>query len=133
MPEGFDIDFTDIDDAVREIIDELGIPVRQAVNTIGLNLYGDVTELSPVLTGRYRASWNLNEQAPNLDTAATFSDQPPQGNALTPPTLSTRPGYPVLVLSNALPYAQRIEDGWSTEKAPDGVLKRAIAGRKLGR
>ncbi len=131
MADAFTIDYTDITDAVRTIERDLGVDVSAAVRTLGLELYADVTELSPVDTGRYRASWQLNQTTPNLATAqeGQFSDQPPTGNSLPPPTLNIRPGYHVVVLSNALPYAQRIEDGWSTEKAPDGVLKRALARR----
>jgi hypothetical protein len=132
QPDGIRFDLTDIDAGVREIISELGIPVRDVVNKIGLDLYADVTKLSPVLTGRYRASWNLNENTPDLGPASAFSKQPPQGTSLNAPSLTPADSlYPVLYLTNGLPYAVRIEEGWSHTKAPQGVLKVALAGADL--
>jgi hypothetical protein len=130
--EGISFDMTDINKAVREIVSELGLPVRDIVNKIGLDLYSDVTKLSPVDTGRYRANWNLNENSPDLDETTQFSKQPPQGSSLKAPSLAPADNlYPVLYLTNGLPYAVRIEEGWSHTKAPEGVLKVALAGADL--
>lgn len=132
MPDdGITFDFTDIDKAVREIVSDLGIPVRDVVNKIGLDLFADVTKLSPVDTGRYRANWNLNENTPDLTEETSFSNKPGTGTSLKPPSLASNPDYPVLYLTNGLPYAVRIEQGWSHTKAPQGVLKVALAGANL--
>jgi hypothetical protein len=129
MTDGITVDLRQIDKAVRTIEKELGIPIRDVVNKIGLDLWGDVTRLSPVHTGRYRAAWNLNENTPDLSTPAA---SPGANSVAAPSQPATANGlYPVLFLSNALPYAVKIEEGHSHTKAPDGVLKVALAGRQL--
>lgn len=127
MPDGIELDLTDISAAVATITKDLGLDARDAVNLIGLELWGDVTLIAPVDTGRYRAAWNLAENAP--DTSV-----PPPGKGPNSVSAPSSPGFaanglfPVLFLSNALPYAAVLEDGTST-KAPDGILSVALAGR----
>jgi hypothetical protein len=127
MPDGINIDLTDISKEVAVVVKELGLNTRDAVNLIGLELWGDVTQISPVDTGRYRAAWNLNENAP--DTSV-----PPPGDGPNSVPAPGQPGFaanglfPVLFLSNALPYAASLERGTSL-KAADGVLSVALAGR----
>lgn len=133
MADGVEFDLHDISAAANEIVSELGIPIRDAVNKLGLDLWGDVTELAPVDTGRYRAAWNLNENTPDETVPEPHDGHAEDGTELPlPATPELSLGkYPVLYLSNALPYAVPIEEGHSTEKAPDGVLKVALAGRGL--
>lgn len=128
MADGIEIDLRDISSLVKEITEDLGIDARNAVNKIGLDLWSDVTQIAPVDTGRYRAAWNLNENTP--DTSV-----PPAGKGPNSVPAPATPGlaqgiFPVLFLTNALPYAAVLEDGTST-KAPDGILSVALAGRGL--
>lgn len=128
MADGMFIDLRSINKAVRSIEKELGIPVRDVVNKLGLDLWGDVTRLSPVQTGRYRAAWNLNENTPDLSTPVASEG----ANSVPPPGPPSQASgvYPVLFLTNAVPYAAELEEGTSL-KAPDGVLKVALAGRGI--
>jgi hypothetical protein len=129
MADGIELDLRDISQAVKTITKDLGLDVRDAVNLIGLELWGDVTQISPVDTGRYRAAWNLQENSP--DTSV-----PPPGNGANSVPAPGSPGFaanglfPVLFLTNALPYAAVLETGTS-KKAPDGILSVALAGRNL--
>ena len=118
-----DIELSQIDLAVHQIAGELGLEVREVVGQIGLELWADATQLSPVLSGRYRSAWTLNERLPSLSVPAPGPQPPP-----TAPSLSLSDPFPVLVLANALPYAVRIEEG-SSKKAPRGVLKLALLSR----
>lgn len=120
----FTLDLHEIDDIVGTIVQELGIPVRDAVNKIGLDLWRDVTRESPVDLGTYRAAWHLNENTPDLSTPEPGVYGPPP----EPIAKLAKGVFPVLFLTNAMPYAQRLEEGWSTQKAPDGVLKVVLAG-----
>ena len=82
-------------------------------------------------SGRYRASWFLNERTPTEKVAQEHDGHASEGTELPVPGAPTLKlgKYPVVFLTNGLPYAQRIEDGWSTQKAPDGVLKLTLAAR----
>ena len=83
------------------------------------HLWNGVTEMSPVLTGRYRAAWNMAVDSADL----SVPPEPPKGTVLPPPTPPAigyiPPGAPVVV-SNNLPYAGAIEKGHSG-RAPRGV------------
>jgi hypothetical protein len=63
---------------------------------ICLQVYDLVIALSPVDTGNYRDSWEINEIAPDI-----------------------------MELYNPVEYASFLEDGWSSQ-APNGVLEPAI-------
>jgi hypothetical protein len=75
---------------------------------------------SPVLSGRLRASWTIG--IGQLDTSVA-PEVPPAGSIATP-----EPRIPAITLGstiyhgNSLPYARRIEYGYS-KKAPAGMVR----------
>lgn len=89
-------------------------------------LWDAVIKLSPVRTGQYRASWVMSTGAPQFNSVerggSPDSPLPPPKR----PTLRSSEKLPLVFLTNAKPYAERIEYGWSSQ-APYGVLINAIA------
>ena len=120
------VDYREITILASEIAEILDADVRDVVTKIGFDLHTDVTFLSPVDSGRYRAAWHLSESVP--------SDWvPPKGEYPVPMVAkmkATKP-WPVMWLQNNVPYAVSIEDGHSTVKAPDGVLSVAMIRAQL--
>ena len=97
----------------------------KAVGRIASNIYNEAVKNSPVLTGSFRSSWRM---ALNLrDTSTTVGGA--AGSPLSAPTeaipLTVMPGQRV-VISNSLPYAYRLEFGWSNQ-APGGILRISVA------
>lgn len=92
--------------------------VRQ---TLVLAMQGVVMR-SPVDTGRFRANWNFGIGSRDTSTSASVD---PTGSAtvarLMAEIKSTTAGQ-VYYLSNALPYAMRLEQGWS-KQAPAGMVR----------
>lgn len=76
-------------------------------------VYQRLVELSPVDTGRFSSNWKLGVDQP--DTATTQDTTPPAIHV--PPLVLGRVYY----LTNSLPYAQRLEHGWS-KQAPQGIV-----------
>ncbi len=72
--------------------------------------------------GRFRANWMHGHGAP---PAGTLDAIDPSGSAtvqrITGDVLAS-PAFGVAYIVNNLPYAQRIEDGWSWNQAPNGIL-----------
>jgi hypothetical protein len=72
--------------------------------------------------GRFRANWQFGADAPNIviteDTDANGSATLGRIAASIPDKASGRVHY----ITNSLPYARRIEDGWSHRQAPRGVV-----------
>ena len=78
--------------------------------------------------GRFRANWNLGLGAPDLSTTVKVdtSAKGPGGGATTAHIIAQIPEQAagkVYYLSNSLPYAQPLEDGWS-KQAPQGIVSR---------
>lgn len=84
--------------------------------------YTRFVQRSPVDSGRFRASWTVQESTPNLTTKApgSYSGAPP-----IPPYTVSQP-YTIVWIANALPYAERLEFGWS-KQAPQGMVRLTLA------
>src|SRR5690606_10449361 len=81
-----------------------------------------IVSMSPVDTGRFRANWNYSVGAPDESTSLWVD---PTGGLtirkIIAQSRGAKAGY-VYYLTNALPYAQRLENGWS-KQAPQGMVR----------
>lgn len=77
-------------------------------------------ERSPVLTGRFRASWTI--ALGQVDP--TVAPPVPKGGLATvaAPQIPAVAFGDVVYLANSLPYARRLEYGWS-QQAPAGMVR----------
>jgi hypothetical protein len=98
---------------------------------VGLDALAGVVKKSPVDTGRFRGNWHLTITP--SDTATEFTDKqsrgsPPGGAATASAVsaLSALQPYGVAYLQNALPYAERLENGYS-KQAPQGMVALTLA------
>lgn len=108
----------------------------QFIQRLVLDLYTTITANSakvgfssgsPVLTGQYYTNHNIaiNKISEEKTGKKGSEESPLPGLSLSRAQLTLRNfklGDTVFI-SNALPYARRIEDGWSTMKAPQGVYR----------
>lgn len=95
--------------------------VRREVANLAIEGLARVQEKSPVDTGQFRANWLVSIGAPNdaVQEGASPRFWVESTFALTGyPNLD---GFPVIYLQNNLPYAARLEDGYS-KQAPNGVV-----------
>jgi hypothetical protein len=98
--------------------------VRDAVVYLGLQAVSRVDARSPVDTGRFRANWTLTIGAPSGDVRAAVGSWVPQNSAAA--EAYPAEGFPAVYLQNNLPYAVRLEDGYSTQ-APGGMVALTMA------
>ena len=93
---------------------------------ITIELFSRVIEKSPVLTGRFRANWNCSIGSPNLSTSESTD---PSGSGAISKVTSTVVSYTLndqsVFLTNNLPYAERLENGWS-KQAPNGMVRLSV-------
>jgi hypothetical protein len=107
--------------------------------TMTQTLTGAVLELgtrmvvkSPVDTGRFRGQWQIGDGGPDTRTDSPF-DKKPLGSPPGPETFArwqdqlegVLPGT-VIYITNSLPYARRLEYGYSQRQAPTGVVRVTI-------
>ena len=93
---------------------------------VALELFRSVIMDSPVDTGRFRGNWQASLQAPatneleRLDLSGGAAIGAMQG------VVTGWNGTGVVFMANNLPYAQRLEYGWS-KQAPQGMVRKNVA------
>lgn len=97
----------------EQIKDDIDKELNDKINKFLMTCYNNLVALSPVDTGRYRGAHHFSIDTPSYaESGATFV-RVPIGD------------YPTVYLQNNLPYAERIELGWS-QQAPSGVYGNAF-------
>lgn len=95
------------------------------VKKVAMDIAAQLVNRSPVDTGRFRANWRVGMGAPNMATS-TSTDKAGSSTvmAMTGAIDSYTTGQTIW-LTNSLPYAQRLENGWS-KQAPSGMVRLTI-------
>jgi hypothetical protein len=110
---------------MRRIIDKAKNRNDVFVRRLALEIDRRLVLKSPVDTGRFRANWNIGYGALNVtitnDTDKTGSKSIGKANS---ELLQAKAGMQIFI-SNSLPYAQRLEDGWS-KQSPFGMVKLTV-------
>ena len=99
--------------------------LRDAVIYIIVEGLAKVTEKSPVDVGTFQNNWLVSIGSPSDDTTMTVG----AFAALSAEAIAgyaTVDGFPMIYLQNNLPYALRLENGWS-KQAPGGVVAMTVA------
>lgn len=103
--------------------EKAGDKMDVAVKKISMELLSSVVLKSPVDTGRFRGNWNVELGKPSYIT----SDKVDKGGGATIEKgagiiQATQFNGATLYITNALPYANRLEDGYSNQ-APNGMVR----------
>lgn len=102
---------------LKKFADKAGLNVETVVKKVGLEVLKSVIEKSPVDSGRFRSNWNLAINSKDTSTSeSTANDAAVRGGAVL---VSFKSGS--INITNALPYGQRLEDGYS-KQAPAGMI-----------
>lgn len=96
--------------------------VDLVVRRVTFELFQKVVLRSPVDTGRFRANFNVSYGV--ADTSTTDSTTQARGTEQAQKALTLQAGG-VVLLCNALPYARRLEYGWS-KQAPQGMVRLSV-------
>ena len=116
---------------INDIAKRMNGDVETAVRKIALEAFKSVIFKSPVDTGRFKANWNVSFGSPNY-TISGREDKTPitDWDATTKGLVYGIYDMPiggVMYISNGLPYARRLEDGYSRTQAPQGMVRRTVA------
>lgn len=101
--------------------DKVDVVVRKTA----FELQGMMIDTSPVRTGRFRSNWAVGLGAINTsaDAAPDKTGDSAKGRAQAA-LQGWQPGQ-TIYLSNSVPYALRLERGWS-QQAPSGVVRLTV-------
>lgn len=115
--------------AFGEQIPATALAVQQAVALKGL---AGVVRKSPVDTGRFRGNWQVQTTASD-PAPIKLDDKAPRGSgpsaavqAAAEAAIAGAKPYGTIYIVNGLPYAQRLEDGYS-QQAPGGMVALTLA------
>ncbi|ATE85553.1 HK97 gp10 family phage protein [Salmonella enterica] len=96
------------------------------VRAVSLKLFSAIIKASPVDTGRFRGNWQTSGATPVTGVIAGVD---PTGNKAVNNAatyIGSAPSWYEFTLTNNLPYAERLEYGWS-KQAPQGIVRVNIA------
>ena len=110
---------------LKKITEKAGAQADNVAKKIILDVFSSVTLKSPVDTGRFRGNWQL--QSGFVD-AKTDSQEDKTGQLAIAAANIKIKGYSsklITYISNSLPYAQRLENGYS-DQAPQGMVRLTV-------
>ena len=108
-----------------DIEDDLNKFSVNSMRALGLNFIRNVTFSSPRDTGRFAANWNFSVGTPNDSYSPSKKDVGKNLNYQSGQILSAKINVDTaLWVSNNLPYAARLNDGWS-KQAPAFFVEKA--------
>jgi hypothetical protein len=111
---------------LTKILSKLDGNLDVFVQKVIIDMGSSVIKRSPVRSGRFRNNWNFSEAAPDI-SAGRGPDPAGSGAQAQIAALAAKAkAGGVFYFTNALPYAWRIETGWS-DQAPSGVVGLTVA------
>ena len=95
---------------------------EKVMRQVSIKLFSAIIKASPVDTGRFRMNWMASGGTPasGITDATDTSGSTATGNATI--FVQKAADWHEFTLTNNLPYAQRLEYGWS-QQAPQGFVR----------
>ena len=99
---------------------------EKVMRQVSIKLFSAIIKASPVDTGRFRMNWMASGGIPasGVTDATDKSGNIATGNATS--FVLKASDWREFTLTNNLPYAQRLEYGWS-KQAPQGMVRTNVA------
>lgn len=104
------------------LLAKAGNKVDLVVRKTALELQSMMIEKSPVDTGRFKGNWQAGVGAVNAGTDETANSDALGRTAAV--LQGWKPGQ-TINLTNSMPYATRLENGWS-KQAPTGMVRLSV-------
>ena len=96
--------------------------LRTIMRKVALELFTRVIMRTPVDTGRLRGNWQIEIGTPSGDVLDRFDPGGQQAVSDAASVVQSWRGDTAIFLFNNLPYAMRVENGWSNQ-APQGMVR----------
>ena len=106
-------------DSLAKYCQAAGEQIDTVVRKTAFELQASMIEKSPVDTGRFKSNWQVGISAINVNTNSSAGSD--ALGRVTTALQGYKPGNTIW-LTNSLPYAKRLENGWS-KQAPAGIVR----------
>lgn len=105
-----------------KVLKKAGGKWPQLIRKVSIDMGRKMVQGSPVDTGRFKSNWMYGNGGINMFTGAEPGSDPMAAieagiNAWTPGT--------VIYITNSMPYARRLEYGWS-QQFPQGMVRLTV-------
>lgn len=110
---------------IGKLAAKAGAQADAVVRKIALDVLTSVIEKSPVDTGRFRGNWQLQIGSVNSSTDSAEDKTGSSAVARASIKLAGAKSGQIIYISNSLPYARRLENGYSNQ-APQGMVKLTV-------
>lgn len=110
---------------LRALCERAGDKAEMVVRGAALELGGQMVDRSPVDTGRFKNAWVTSTGVANRSKSAEPDPSGARARAMLNEKIAGwKPGQTIWILNN-LPYAKRLEYGWS-KQAPGGIVRLSV-------
>jgi hypothetical protein len=129
----------DFDEQLKKEVDNIIEAQKEITKRVAISAFGDAIRRSPVgnvslwksgykpvgyVGGRFRSNWFLGVGTPSRNNTDSIVSQEQKTKVITDGIIRDKVEFDY-ILSNNLPYAERLEAGHSTQ-APNGVVAPTI-------
>lgn len=117
---------TDFERSIENFIKKAKKNPELVVRQVTIKLYSAIIMASPVDTGRFRMNWQATVDNPA--TGVLIGDDPSGSRAIgrISQFVASSTKWDEFRLTNNLPYAERLEFGWS-QQAPSGMVRVTVS------
>lgn len=112
-------------DGLRRQCERAKGDVATVLRKTALELQTGMVMMSPVYTGRFRGNWQVGFGTVNPDVSSPDDLSGSAAIARTAAALANWTPGTTIWLTNSLPYARRLEYGWS-KQAPGGMVRLTV-------
>ena len=111
---------------IRAAFKKIDAAIEKTIRGGSIDLFGRIVERTPVDTGRLRGNWQAQINSPNT---SVLDEEGEAEAAVISKGAAEIDNYKLsdnsIWFSNNLPYAERIENGWSKQR-PEGMTRTAV-------
>lgn len=111
---------------IKNFVEKAKANPETVVRSVSFKLFSAVIKASPVDTGRFRMNWQAAGAVSPSDIIDGTDQSGNKAVAMAADYVFKSPDWSEFTLTNNLPYAERLEYGWSNQ-APQGMVRVNVA------
>lgn len=108
------------------LLKKAGDKADMVVRASALAVGSSIVQRSPVDTGRFKGNWQYGNTSINFGSSSAADASGASAIGRIAQGLPTWKAGQTIYITNSLPYAKRLEYGWSRQ-APGGMVRLAVA------
>lgn len=114
-------------DDIRAFQRKTNLSMDVIVRKVVIDMTVALTRMSPVDTGRFRGNWMFGEGSPNTATIEAVDKDGSTTVARVTAAVGSVQAGGIVYITNSLPYARRLEYGWSKQApSPPGIVRLTV-------